>query len=255
MHKHNFQGYATGADYLVAQGVNFNPDTVILTVHPDAYWDMEYSKSIEMRCRPIFMNQIIEQIVTVEDVPLLRAIYVTFEPDDNTALMTNFNANDRAWIAGQTAGIQLSPEGYIEQDEIHVTDNIYTPLNTQPVMNKAQIIEDVVFALAVFATIHDGYEIEEVKLPRQYRRRIERKTGKKPSNHYHLRHIKNTRKRYQLTGSSSDSKRPQHLVRGHFRHVENHPIQHFNGDYWIPSHIRGGDKSTQKSKPVYRIEL
>lgn len=266
MKKRDFLGYATVTDYLIAQGVTFHPETVILQVDdidtPEL--PISHSEAIQGKCRPLFKYQTIEQILNLPQLPLLgRLIYIVSDIETQTAAIIAFNATAEMIITGSSTLLaNFNDDGtlcqddalgeYISLDEVNLT----IPNHIQKFMTDPFLQEDAVFALTVFHIINEGYDIEEVEFPRNYRRRHKKKTGKLPSNHYTVRTIKRTRKRYQPSGNGTQQgKRPEHLVRGHFRHVTDHPLQQFNGDWWIPAHTRGGNSDKPKSKPIYRIEL
>lgn len=263
MKKRDFFGYATVTDYLIAHGVKFDSRSIIMEVDtinddPDTF---SYEQLISGIVRPVFNIQIVEQILQVANIPKLgRLQYIVYSPDTNAVFITVYNVSTVIGIGETTIKFNLEPDGTIDRTqpgEMLMNPRSLVPPNAVEGIPHNDIMEDAIFALAVFGTIHTGYEIEEVEFPRNYRRKIERDTGKRPSNHYRIRHIKRSRKRYQPSGKGTSTKKSQHLVRGHFRHVENHTIQQFNGDFWIPAHYRGGDKDSTKpkSKPVYRIQL
>ena len=270
MKKREFYGHATLTDYLIAQGIGFHPDTVILQVDDidEPKFPVPYTDALAGKVRPPFQYQIIEQILPypsgdplIGTVLLGRAIYVEYNTISQQLTLTLLNATDRIAAAGSySMAAILTDDGYINQnapgDYIDV-DKIgpVIPQSIQRAFEVNDLNQDFIFALSVLYLINEAYDIEEVEFPRNYRRRVHQQTGKLPSNHYRVRRIKRTRKRYQSNGTGTGKKRPEHLVRGHFRHTENHPLAQFNGDWWIPAHYRGTDSDKSKSKPVYRIEL
>ncbi|PSN80988.1 hypothetical protein C8B47_03675 [filamentous cyanobacterium CCP4] len=265
MKKREFIGHATVTDYLIAIGVKFHPETVILQVDDidDPLPPIPYLDAIKGKCRPIFKYQAIEQILKIPNHPTLgRVVYVVSDIETHTASLTAFNAIEGLTATGENSMIaNFTKDGYLCQDEnlgeyIDVNSiGLELPWYVRQEIDNRNASEDAIFALMVFNVINEGYDIEEVEFPRNYRRRVQKKTGKTPSNHYRVRNIKRTRKRYQSSSNSAQAKRPEHLVRGHFRHVEDHPLEQFNGDWWIPAHTRGGESDKPKSKPIYRIEL
>lgn len=108
--------------------------------------------------------------------------------------------------------------------------------------------------------MHQKHPVELVTYKRQRRRYIKRKTGKNPSPYFLLRidpSKTETRIAYEEAPERNTHKKsnlPMHMVRGHFRHVNDHPIEHFNGTFWIPAHTRG-NASNGKVDKGYRIVL
>jgi hypothetical protein len=105
------------------------------------------------------------------------------------------------------------------------------------------------------AAIHRHTECELITHNRGTRRTTKRKTGKEPSPYFLLKvEPGKPQKRYAGNSSKSQHHNKQHIVRGHFRHTMNHPIEHLNGTRWIPSHMRGNESLGQVQKG-YRIVL
>lgn len=109
-------------------------------------------------------------------------------------------------------------------------------------------------ALDALALFHEGGEISLVTQPRNRRRRIKRKTGMEPSPYFTVVKPGSDRLEYLPggAGQGAGGKKREHIVRGHFRHVANHP-RIPDGTYWISSHIRGGGENAHKQG--YRIVL
>lgn len=266
MKKRDFYGYATVTDCLIARGATIPPETIVINAddidNAPADQRPSYSDAINGQCRPVFRYTAIETTGENKDGDQVgRVIICDYRPDTNHLTVTSFYLiQDQVTTAPFYFKINMRDDMAGGQGKPQLKDGDYHAVGYPPYFQETityeNLNEDVVFAMLVFHVIHEGYDIEEVEFPRNYRRRHQKKTGKLPSNHYRVRHIKRTRKRYQATGNSSGNKRPEHLVRGHFRHVENHPIEHFNGDWWIPAHNRGGNHSDKpQSKPIYRVEL
>lgn len=97
--------------------------------------------------------------------------------------------------------------------------------------------------------MHKKTPIEFVDYPRNYRRRIERETGKQPSPYFWVNiDLDKPRKKYKASASPAskkDSTRPVHIVRGYWLHQpENHPLPQFRGKtFWVEDQIKGGDKA------------
>lgn len=262
MKKPNFNGHATATDALIAHGVGIHPETVIINADEiESAKPSErpsYAEAIHGYCRPPFRNIALENFTTYEGIQAARVILVGWRPEKLQMTVTSFIMGGDA-LAATKQYLLINMDDDPQDQELHIKggdleSNLFPP-HTQYTLTTDDLKEDAIFAMLVFYIINEGYEIEEVEHPRNYRRRIERSTGKAPSNHYRVRKIKRTRKRYKASGNSSGNKRPEHLVRGHFRHVEDHPIAHFNGSWWIPAHTRGGNGDKPKGKPIYRVEL
>lgn len=104
--------------------------------------------------------------------------------------------------------------------------------------------------------LHNKSEVELVDYPRNYRRRELRKNGKEPSPYFRIvAPGKPVKKNVgQSVGTGNHIQLPLHTVRGHFRHVENHPIEWFNGTFWIAAHTRGNEE-LGKLQAHYKIRL
>jgi hypothetical protein len=109
--------------------------------------------------------------------------------------------------------------------------------------------------LLAMNSINKKCPVELITHSRGIRRNIKRKTGKEPSPYFMLK-IDSTKpeKRYKPSGRKTGIKQSQHIVRGHFRTVVDHPLKQFNGTFWIPSHMRG-DKSRGETLKGYTIVL
>jgi hypothetical protein len=113
---------------------------------------------------------------------------------------------------------------------------------------------------ALYAIHQKSTEIEFVDdYPANVRRHKERVLGKELSPFFML-HVQSDkpRKIYEVdreTGNPKQkSNRPETLVRGHVRIVTNHPIEQFNGVWWINAHTRG-NKDNGQIKKGYTIVL
>lgn len=266
MKKRSFYGYATATDCLIARGAIIPPETVIINADQidkaDPSERPSYTDAINGQCRPPFQYTAIETIGAnnIGD-QVARVIIADYQTDTNMMIVSSFLLiRDLVTTAPFYFKVNMRDDMDKANGKPQLKNGDYHavgyPDYFQQTISYDNLQEDVLFALLVFHIIHEGYEIEEVEFPRNYRRRHQAKQGKLPSNHYRIRSIKRTRKRYQPSGKTTGLKRPEHLVRGHFRHVENHPLQQFNGDWWIPAHNRGGNDSDKpKSKPIYRVEL
>lgn len=106
-------------------------------------------------------------------------------------------------------------------------------------------------------------QIIEVEHPRKVAKKIEKRTGKAPSNYYRVLPTvtdigpgaKQYKYSYKSNGNGTHNSPREHLVRPHFRHVENHPLPQFNGTFYIPAHKRGSGGENGKSKQIYRVVL
>lgn len=104
--------------------------------------------------------------------------------------------------------------------------------------------------------LHKKHPVELIHPSRQHRRLAERKFGKKPSPYFLLKVDPNQTQRRLAERNENPSERHMrsHLVRGHFRTTNAHPIEHFNGTRWIPAHARG-DKSIGIVEKGYTVVL
>lgn len=110
--------------------------------------------------------------------------------------------------------------------------------------------------LSSMSFFHQRAEIELVDYNPKTRRLVKRKTGKEPSPYFRIIAPGQPQKRYKPNGQRPKQIKnmPIHTVRGHFRHTENHPIDHFNGTRWIAAHTRGDEKLGKLVKH-YKIRL
>lgn len=264
----DFYGFRTVTDFLIAKGVGFHPETVILECdeYDDANPPVKYGDAVRGHCRPIFDHQVIEQIGKDSEGRVGRAIYVKWLPESNHMLFFSFFVRKKL-IACSTAFIVTHYELETEADAkvkaaalAEENFHLELPRDVYPIIDANDMREDSIFALMVFYCIHEKFEFEEVEFPREIQRKVERRTGKKPSNHYSLRTIKSIRKQYPVKDSTSSAdnnraKAEAHLVRGHFlTQPDTHPLPQFAGKtFWVPAHQRGA--GTNEKKIIYRIEL
>jgi hypothetical protein len=263
----DFFGYRTVTDLLINKGVGFHPETVIIEVDDidPAKPPIKYSDSITGPSRPCFDYQVIEQVKPHMGIKVGRAIYVKWLAETRHVLFRSFLlindiiACSPSWMV---LNFDLTGEPEKERKELAMSDanmELVLPGIAKPIMTPEEQRSDAVFTLMVFNMIHEKYEIEEVEFTRQVRRQAERKTGKKPSNHYSLRTIKHVRKQYPASDKNNTPaakpSREAHLVRGHFlTQPDNHPLAQFAGKtFWVPAHNRGA--GTNEKKIIYRVEL
>lgn len=95
--------------------------------------------------------------------------------------------------------------------------------------------------------------IEFVTHSRQVRRQTKRKTGKEPSPYFTVIDTTKPRKQYTSSNRGNGASKQIHRVRGHFRHVDGHPLKQFNGTRFISPHVRGGKGELKRSQ--YRVVL
>lgn len=116
-------------------------------------------------------------------------------------------------------------------------------------------------SVAIFLRIMESFHnrdggVEWVEYTRQQKRQVKRKTGREPSSHFKWIPVEpgKTQKRYVGgNGAGNGSKKRPHMVRGHFRRVENHP-RIPDGTYFIKQHMRGTGGG-EKLDRGYRIIL
>lgn len=89
--------------------------------------------------------------------------------------------------------------------------------------------------------MHKKGELEFKQWSEKESKTIQKRYKKEPSPFFLLRVKNGKRSKYINKKENKDDsgKRREHIVRGHFRNVENHPIEHFNGTFWIDAHKRG----------------
>lgn len=263
----DFYGYRTVTDYLIAKGVGFHPQTVILeATEIDNDPPKLYTDAMDSRVRPPFDYQTIEMVKeNVDGVGKAgRLIYVTWLPEQQEMQVLSFRVTREFDIVSpQMWRVPLDADGCLDTSKRISTapqQDFTLPINFMPVLEKEDMQWDTVFTMLVFNCIHEKFEIDEVEFPRNARRLTERKTGKKPSNYYSIRNIKRQRKQYPVSDSTSGAasnrtKAEAHLVRGHFlTQPDTHPLPQFAGKtFWIPAHNRGA--GTNEKKIIYRVEL
>jgi hypothetical protein len=262
----DFYGHRTVTDYLIAKGVGFHPQTVILeATEIDNDPPKLYSEAMDGRIRPPFDYQTIEMVQDNDEYGKAgRLIYVTWHPDQQEMQLVSFRiTREFNIVSPQMWRVPLDADGNMDTSKKISQapgQDFYLPIEFMPRLEKEDMQWDTIFAMLVFNCIHEKFEIDEVEFPRQARRLTERKTGKKPSNYYSIRNIKRQRKQYPVSDStssagSSRAKSEAHLVRGHFlTQPDNHPLPQFAGKtFWVPAHQRGA--GTNEKKIIYRVEL
>lgn len=142
--------------------------------------------------------------------------------------------------------------------ERHALRHVHFPSDKDDVIildNSKKSTALILWLAVTRALMHVRPEIELVTHPDNQIKRVKRKTGKEPSPYFLLRvDPTKPRKVYESSGNHTGQKNRAHIVRGHFRTTENHPIEQFNGTQWIPAHMRG-DKNKGIVNKGYRIVL
>ena len=117
------------------------------------------------------------------------------------------------------------------------------------------ITNGAAFSLKALEAMHQKGEVIHYTPPRNVKRRFMRKYDLEPTEHYTLK-IKPGRPRKISeieVQKGTGTKKGLHVVRGHFREVENHPFIP-DGTYFIKAHQRGTNTARAISKD-YKIEV
>lgn len=163
---------------------------------------------------------------------------VLFAPFDVEPDSPNFEPLDDLYRRVQTAINQTKESNFIDFDNPRHYMMIFTPLYA-------------------FHLMHQKAEFELVTQPRNVSRRIERKTGKKPSPYFEIRVTPNrVIHQSESRGNRVGGKKSPHAVRGHFvTYTDEAPLfGHWTGTLFRKAHVRGGESSMVKHKD-YRIVL
>jgi hypothetical protein len=152
-------------------------------------------------------------------------------------------------ISTGAAVLEINSDGYLITDTskipVHVGQDVNHPdfFNIGPQLT-AMMLPVVLWGLS---RLHQRVELDYVKPTRQYRRRLMRKEGKTAPEFYWLR-INN--KRYEPGESHRHHIRPEHVVRGHFKHYSDAAplFGKFAGTFWWDASKRGDSKLGQLRK-------
>lgn len=273
---------ATFCDWLINRGVEFHPDTVIVDVsHFDTSDTSGFLRQLELdalknrldyeKSVPVFSYMFFETWGQITGVgKIYMGTLIEKQPSGYYAVYFVTQTPERNIAIGPTFGTMWFNEyGMVDWDVdegiIYDNDYDYAPI-TSPFgeIKPGFKYEIVTEALAVgvleltrmyLYPFHQQHEIELVDQPRPKARRILRQTKKLPSPYFRILDASDKpQKRYAgsgvLTGRKLDK---AHIVRGHFRHTQDHPIAQFNGTFWIPSHMKG--KGENAPPPRYKIVL
>lgn len=269
---------ATFCDWLVNRGVDFHPDTVIVDAtkhkaldrYPTKFFEVDTDYNNDARLTdfsthnfgnitPIFGSMFIEAISDgIPPLPKLRfgfqcAYFASSSARYGELILKAYD--DWRGLVSTTDTIRVTID-----DDGELVDILRLPNSTQTHIAQRELpFQQTKLYLWMFfnalAVFHQRKEIELVDYSRQKRRRIERKTGKAPSPYFRILDASDKpQKRYAGSGASTGrTLEKAHIVRGHFRHTENHPLEQFNGTFWIPSHMKG--KGDDAPPPRYKIVL
>ena len=261
----NVFGHRTFTDFLVRKGVGFHPQTVILEADEieAVNSNVERDEVLAARSRPIFDYQAIEKVFEFKDLKLATLVYVIWHHESHLAEFRVFcSTGGKTEAIGNGMHLRYTKDGFLDKEFALNNGGTEIALSPLPIPDdflwnaNIQIFgRTVYFAQKVFNQIHDKCEVEQVEFSRQAQRQTQRKTGKKPSNHYRIRNIKLNRKQYvgKTITPTIRAKSDAHLVRGHFlTHPDSHPLPQFSGKtFWIPAHTRGVGKDNKQT--IYRI--
>lgn len=278
---------ATFCDWLINRGVQFHPDTVVVDGSSIWEWALDHApleKDYASRIGkslPIFPNifigykasefpgnylgaYMINSNLMISDLQIYMIIMFHSIRSRRGQLLT---------ISKGTGLLFFNPAGYNELDEPNGVEklilkhfpNWYSNVllsMAEPLSGKfagfieatmrGLLVDVVIFTLAAF---HKQHEIELIDVPHPKARRILRQTGKLPSPYFRILDASDRpQKRYAGSGQATGrTLEKPHIVRGHFRYTENHPLEQFNGTFWIPSHMKG--KGDNAPPPRYKIVL
>jgi len=279
--------YKTFTDYLMDQGVHFHQDTVVLHTNV-ADWgsyssitgvgiedirvdpDEVFNYTFDGVLMPPFEHFVVEWFQRGDPDP------DAFNPDDGGAFyydkghlkLFKYNPESmRRWMVSDhkylivEVGLKLSFQLHENNDYTTVTGKLFDSLPETltaytndlpyPVMNDSLWL----FFATVFMCCNNSNDIELMTPLRGDRRRAQKAGIKEPSPYFLLKvDPTKPRKVYESTGNHTGQKNRAHIVRGHFRHVHDHPLAQFNGTFWIPAHMRG-DKDKGIVNKGYRIVL
>ena len=280
----------TFADWLMNQGVQFHPETVIVdmtNIH-DAYnsglHNLDDWAPINRKAKPPYKYMFFEWERFIRtDLSTTYGFYCAC-PDDcynptvrGISFIKFYGENPKKpylWMAEQPFFYEINRDGFcddysdegaivgLDSGSLNCTykgdDIFYSSFHEyhSGIGYEEQYLYYAHVAIRGIELLHQKAEVELVDWPRNYRRRELRKKGKEPSPYFRIIAPGKPEKRYPSNGKKSDNKikLPLHTVRGHFRHVENHPLPQFNGTFWIPAHTRGDEKMGKLQKH-YKIRL
>jgi hypothetical protein len=254
--------YYTLCDYLIEEGVPFQPDAVVFNAMDTVEDDRPVTGQYGL---PPFDNSFVDVWLPVEHghnliFGVLFSRVLSAEGHAfHTIAFGLIKGSPYQYMVSQSSVMVYGDDGRIlspvEQLDIsrkrqyplqepHGGFTSFSFVDEHNIMSMPQDIANAVFrsAARAFTYIHRKNEVDLVSLPRQRRRKIKREQGKEPSPYFWIKAPQKSRaSKGRVTGLIRPSK--AHMVRGHFRVVENHPIEQFNGTHWIPAHTRGNNPS------------
>lgn len=274
----------TFCDWLINQGVTFHPETVIIDITSVEKHILENDVADEL----LDIDNI-----AIKEVTLPPFDYIFFESHSDFASFGVYAFKlpkiDDAWVgegeSDKWIAYSLCPVMKFKDRNVFYIDNNsvfeWSMAGVYEAFSYGSGIDDwihdqvegynssfdfdwyeskdfVIFSSILHALkfLHQKAEVELVDYPRNYRRRELRKNGKEPSPYFRIvAPGKPVKKNVgQSVGTGNKIQLPLHTVRGHFRTVQNHPIEWFNGTFWIAAHTRGNEE-LGKLQAHYKIRL
>lgn len=172
---------------------------------------------------------------TIKNDELLYLMNMITETGSESVTVLRFGENDQ-FIATQGLFFR-GADGYSAAQ----TDKIITDFNQM----------FLVLLLNANYHIHSKGDVEFKDWTSRQRRATKSRFKKEPSPYFLLKVGHQNQIRYNNKPDDafkSNTKRRAHIVRGHFRTVEDHPIEHFNGTFWIEPHKRGDSENGDINK-------
>ncbi len=270
----------TFCDWLINQGVRFHPETVI--VEASAGVESATPAKTSVSSMPLFdyifcefetyelrAGTYLEKIAATDDYKLYVSLNITQWPSRDFLLRFS---RGRQFFAFDNDGFYVKPmpdmiSPFLDNDtwaidifgdamnwsaERFGRNNVLNDIKENEIITSATG-NAFMWAMECF---HQRAEIEIVDYSPSQIRVIKKREGKEPSPYFRIIAPGEPQKRYKRYGQGPTSiqNMPLHIVRGHFRHTEDHPIEHFNGTFWIAAHTRGDEKLGKLVKH-YKIRL
>ena len=269
------------ADDIALAGFPFHPETVVfeaggMQAFNNAYEG--YATTIPDRralTQPFFDYMVVCWNLEVDDNKghYKLATYFEVMPDEphyngKRWMCTLLALKDGDWIACSPRIISFlfddHPDGYghcYHEDTFEYNGTDFGEKVMPYLADLQEAITLTEFPLAFMQAVHKQVDLELVTMPRNYSRRMKRKTGKAPSPYFSIGiQVNKSRKKYTRNRNKglSKSNRQAHIVRGHFvRYTPDNPLfGKYTGTYWRSSHVRSLNKADQPVKARdYRIIL
>lgn len=262
MTTYQFNDHLTVTDYLISKGVKFHPETVVIQAQSVLDKSANIKEALAGETTPIFPYCNIEYLVEREffdsdvqerfhEQKVGVVIHFEYLRRYNYAIVTSFMAM-RAGVNSSIYPVKIeldneSTDEYLSHEDyetsLEIPDSIRKEISIEACKNLAA------YGLVAFYLIHNRQTLEISGYSRQVKRRVEQKTGKKPSAHYIL--LNETRIERELAQKRVGKKRGAVTLRRgfFFTQPDTHPLAQFAGKtFWSPAIVKAGAENK-----IYRV--